>query len=116
MAGYDAGLTPVYIYQANVNDPKPIAAINKDIDNASGACIDSAGTLYVTNSSSGGSDVLEYALGQTKLLRVITKGIETPGYCAIDASGNFWVTNIGLDNVTEYLKGSTNPMTRSRRA
>jgi len=109
VAGYDAGLTPVYIYKANVNDPKPIAAISKDIDNASGACIDSAGTLYVTNSSSGGSDVLEYALGQTKLLRVITKGIETPGYCAIDASGNFWVTNIGLDNVAEYLKGSTKP-------
>ena len=56
-----------------------------------------------------GSWVSEYALGHTKPLRVITKGINTPAYCAIDASGNVWVSNIGLDDVAEYLKGSTTP-------
>lgn len=40
---------------------------------------------------------------------MITKDIDYPGYCAIDASGNLWVANIGGDDVTEYLKGSTKP-------
>jgi hypothetical protein len=106
VASFDLGLTPLRIYNANEKDPKPIAAISEDIDNARGVCIDSNGTLYVTNSSGSGSWVSEYALGQTKPLRVITKGIEYPGYCAIDASGNLWVANVGGINVTEYLKGS----------
>jgi hypothetical protein len=106
----DDGITPVAIYPANANDPKPIARISKDTDTGAGACIDGDGTLYVANESESGPGwVSEYALGQTKPLRVITKGINTPAFCAIDASGNLWVTNIGLDDVVEYLKGSTKP-------
>jgi hypothetical protein len=111
VASYDLGLTPLRVYNASEKDPKPIAAISKDIYNSRGVCIDGNGTLYVTNA--GGSNkgyVLEYTLGQTKKpLRIITKGIDYPGYCAIDASGNLWVANIGGVNVTEYLKGSTKP-------
>ena len=102
-------LTPLTIYRADAHDPKPIATISKGINNSRGTCIDSDGTLYVTNFASGTGWVSEYALGQTKLLRVISKGINFPGYCAIDASDNLWVTNLGGDNVTEYLKGSTKP-------
>lgn len=102
-------LTPLTIYHANVDNPKPVAKISKDIDNSRGTCIDSDGTLYVTNFATGTGWVSEYALGQTKPLRVITKGIAFPGYCAIDASGNLWVTNLGGDDVTEYLKGETKP-------
>lgn len=108
VASFDETLTPLRIYKALGDDPKPMAHINKDIDNSSGACIDGDGVLYVTNDASPGW-VSEYALGHTEPLRIITEGIDTPGYCAIDASGNLWVTNIGLDDVTEYLKGSTKP-------
>lgn len=108
VASFDETLTPLRIYKANASDPKPIATINKDIDNSSGVCIDGDGTLYVTNDASPGW-VSEYGLGHTKPLRVITKGINTPGYCAIDASGNLWVTNLGFNDVAEYPKGSTKP-------
>jgi hypothetical protein len=109
VTNFDQKLTPLAIYKAK-KGRKPIATISEDIDNSRGACIDGAGTLYVTNdplSSSGW--VSEYAFGQTTPSRVITEGINSPGYCAIDASGNLWVTNIALDNVTEYPKGSTKP-------
>lgn len=104
-------LTPLTIYRANARDPKPIATISKGINNSRGTCIDSDGTLYVTNFANGTGWVSEYALGQTKPLRLISKGINFPGYCAIDASDNLWVANLGGDNVTEYLKGSTKPHT-----
>jgi hypothetical protein len=110
VANYDLSGTPLGVYPANAHNPEPIATITKDIDNSRGVCIDNAGTLYVTNSPNSGTGwVSEYALGQTKPLRVISKGIDYPGYCAIDASGNLWVANIGGIDVTEYLKGSTKP-------
>jgi hypothetical protein len=110
VANYGLNVTPLTIYNANANDPKPIATISKDIDNSRGICLDSSGTVYVTNSPNSGTGwVAEYALGQTKPSRVITKGIDYPGYCAIDAAGNLWVANIGGLDVTEYLKGSTKP-------
>src|ERR1700722_8856947 len=105
---YDLTSTPLKIFKANADDSKPIATIRNDIDNSSGPCIDDDGNLYVTNPYESGW-VSEYALGHTKPLRVITKGIYTPAFCAIDASGNLWVTNMGLDDVAEYLKGSSKP-------
>lgn len=108
VTSYDLTSTPVKIFDAKSNDSKPIAPISKDIDNASGPCIDRDGNLYVTNAYESGW-VSEYALGHTKPLRVITKGIDTPAFCAIDASGNLWVTNMGLGDVAEYLKGSSKP-------
>ncbi len=107
VANIGLNLAPLTIYDADANNPKPIATISKGIDNSRGTCIDSDGTLYVTNFATGTGWVSEYALGQTKPLRLITKGIAFPGYCAIDASDNLWVTNLGGDDVTEYLKGST---------
>jgi hypothetical protein len=110
VANLDLTLTPLAIFDPRLNNPDPIATISKDIDNSLGACIDSAGTLYVTNHPlSGAGWVSEYALGNIKPVRVITKGINAPQYCAIDGSGNLWVTNSGLDNVAEYQKGSTKP-------
>jgi hypothetical protein len=110
VASYAETLEPLAVYNPKVDDPGPLATISKDIDNSTGVCIDDDGTLYVTNEASPGW-VSEYALGKTKPMRLITKGINTPAFCAIDASGNLWVTNIGFDDVAEYLKGSTNPHT-----
>jgi sugar lactone lactonase YvrE len=104
----DAIYNRVTVYEVKQKNPKPIAQITKDVNDAAGACVDKNGTLYVVNEAGPGW-ISEYALGHTKPLRVIIKGINTPAFCAIDASGNLWVTNIGLDNVTEYLKGSTKP-------
>jgi sugar lactone lactonase YvrE len=105
---------PIYnrvtVYDVNQKNPKPIAQITKDVNDAAGACIDKNGTLYVDNEAGAGW-ISEYALGHTKPLRIITRGINTPAFCAIDATGNLWVTNIGLDNVTEYLYGSKTPHT-----
>jgi sugar lactone lactonase YvrE len=110
VANYGLNAAPLTIYDANANNPKPIATISKDIYNSRGVCIDGSGTLYVTNSGNSGTGwVSEYAPGQTKPLRMITKGIDYPGYCALDASGDLWVANIGGDDVTEYLKDSTQP-------
>lgn len=108
VASYAENLQPLAIYKAKEDDPEPIATISKDIENSSGICIDGDGILYVSNDASPGW-VSEYALGHTKPLRVITKGINTPAFCAIDASGNLWVTNLGLRDVAEYLKGSSKP-------
>jgi hypothetical protein len=112
VANVDETLTPLGIYRANADDPKPLATISKDINNSLGACIDSDGTLYVTNApGSGPGWVSEYALGQTKPSRVITKGIGGPRYCAIDAMGNLWVTNSALVDVAEYARGAARPET-----
>lgn len=110
VANVDLTLTPLGIYRANVDNPKPVATIRKGIDNSLGVCIDSDGTLYVTNAPGSGSGwVSEYILGKTKPLRMITKGIGGPRYCAIDAAGNLWVTNSAIDDVVEYKKGATGP-------
>src|SRR5580698_290297 len=82
VGSYDLGATPLYIYLAQANNPEPLASIAKDIDTVSGLCLDSDGTLYVVNQSDGPGWISEYALGHTKPLRVITKGINTPAYCA----------------------------------
>jgi hypothetical protein len=110
VANADETLTPLGIYRANADDPKPLATISKNINSSLGACMDSEGTLYVTNApGSGPGWVSEYAFGQTKPSRVITKGIGGPRYCAIDAMGNLWVTNSALVDVAEYAKGATRP-------
>ncbi|MFY9884676.1 MAG: hypothetical protein WAK15_07865, partial [Candidatus Cybelea sp.] len=100
----------VTVYHASAKDPAPIATVSQDLDAPAGDCIDSHGTLYVTNEPiSGPGWVSEYPLGVSKPLRIITKGIDTPAYCAIDSNSNLWATNIGGANVTEYLYGSKRP-------
>lgn len=100
----------VSVYDATANNPKPIATISRDLNNAQRPCVDRSGVLYVPNDPpSGAGWISEYALGHTKPLRAITKGINSPAGCAIDASGNLYVTNIFGPNVTEYLKDSTKP-------
>lgn len=102
----------VRVYRANANDPNPLATISDGIENPPGACVDSQGTLYVTNEPSNGPGwVSEYPLGETTPSEIIKDGINTPAFCAIDAKGNLWVTNIGLDDVAEYPKGAKKPHT-----
>jgi sugar lactone lactonase YvrE len=102
----------VTIYDANANNPNPVAVITKDLFTPFGDCIDANGTLYVTNEpGSGPGWVSEYPLGKTIPSTIITKGINTPAFCAIDHQGNLWVTNISVPDVAEYKKGSTKPLT-----
>jgi serine/threonine-protein kinase len=99
----------VTVYNAQENNPAPIAVINASIFQPGGDCIDADGTLYVaSNPGSSLGWISEYALGTTTPLRIITQGINIPAFCAIDRMGNLWVTNAG-SGVTEYLKGSTDP-------
>jgi hypothetical protein len=102
----------VTVYHASAKGPAPIATISDGIDFPTGDCIDSEGTLYVTNQpASNGGWISEYPLGKTKASAFIKDGIVDAAYCAIDANGNLWVTNIGSSNVTEYLHGSKKPHT-----
>jgi hypothetical protein len=102
----DPDYTPVTIYEARENDPKPIATITKGIFEVAGDCVDSDGTLYVVDQ---GNAVREYALGKIKPFQIITKGLWTPAFCAIDPAGSLWVTNLSAHYLTEYKKGSTKP-------
>jgi len=100
----------VTVYHANGKDPAPIVAISDGLNSPVGDCLDSLGTLYVTNEPiANGGWVAAYPLGKTEPSMVITKGINTPAFCAIDSNGNLWVTNIGGPNATEYLYGSKKP-------
>ena len=105
----------VAVYDAAAKNPDPIAVITDGLEFPFGDCIDSDGTLYVTNAGFNEEGyVSEYAAGKTKVTRVITKGIYLPAYCAIDGAGDVWVTNLGPDigitgDVTEYEKGSRKP-------
>ena len=113
---YVTNQNPVYndvtVYHAGAKDPAPIAMISDDLNGPAGVCLDSQGTLYVTNQPNDGLGwVTEYPLGKTNPSKTITRGMNTPAYCAIDRSGNLWVTNIGGRNATEYLHGSKKPHT-----
>jgi|HubBroStandDraft_1064217.scaffolds.fasta_scaffold74282_2 sugar lactone lactonase YvrE len=100
----------VKIYRAEAKDPGPLAVITDKISTPNGDCIDSKGTLYVTNGPASGTGwISEYALGKTVASKVVTEGVNTPAFCAIDANGNLWVTNLGLNDVAEYLPGASKP-------
>ena len=102
----------VKIYRAEAKDPGPLAVITDKISTPNGDCIDSKGTLYVTNEPASGTGwISEYALGKTVASKVVTEGVNTPAFCAIDANGNLWVTNLGLNDVAEYLPGASKPYT-----
>jgi hypothetical protein len=104
--GYDS----VTVYHVKRRNPTPIATILDGLNSPTGDCLDSQGTLYVTNEPiSNGGWVSKYPLGKTEPSMTITNGINTAAYCAIDSAGNLWVTNIGGPNVTEYLRGSNTP-------
>jgi hypothetical protein len=113
---YVANATHAYdgvnVFRATGKDPNPLATITDGVEDPSGVCIDSLGTLYVANDPASGSGwISEFPLGKTAPTTKITEGISTPGFCAIDGKGNLWVTNIGLNDVAEYPKGSKKPQT-----
>jgi sugar lactone lactonase YvrE len=100
----------VKVYDPDAKDAVPVAVISDKINTPNGDCIDSKGTLYVTNEPSDGPGwISEYPLGKIVASKVITDGVSTPAFCAIDAEGNLWVTNLGLNDVAEYLYGSSKP-------
>jgi hypothetical protein len=102
----------VNVFHAAGKDRNSLVTITDGVEDPAGVCIDSLGTLYVTNDpNSGPGWISEYPLGRTAPTTTITDGISTPAFCAIDGKGNLWVTNIGLDDVAEYPKGATKPKT-----
>lgn len=98
----------IQIYDAKALNPVPIATIRLGVDQPYGDCIDSSGTLYVTNSQGW---VNEYELGKTRRHQKITKSIEEADACAIDPKGNLWVANLN-GYIVAYKKGSKVPYKR----
>ncbi len=102
----------VTVYHAKDKNPAPIATISDGLNSPAGDCLDSQGTLYVTNDPiSGPGWISEYPFGATTASKVVANGINTPAYCAVDGKGNLWVTNIGGPNATEYLHDTKKPHT-----
>jgi len=100
----------VLVFNARAKDPAAKRRITDSLNSTPGDCIDSTGTLYVTNQPpSGPGWVSEYLPGRSHPSRIITKGMHSPTFCAIDAGGNLWITNISGPNVTEFKKGATKP-------
>jgi sugar lactone lactonase YvrE len=95
----------IQIFDANAQNPTPIATIAWGINEPFGDCIDASGTLYVANSLGW---VSEYALGHTRSLRRITKGVGEPSACTIDSKGNMWLTNLS-GHIEKYKKDATSP-------
>ena len=95
----------IEVYDPNLSNPSPIAAITEGVVTPYGACLDKSGTLYVVNGVH--NTIPEYRKGQSAPYQVISKGLKNPAFCALDGAGNLWVTNTYGHNVTEYPKGST---------
>jgi hypothetical protein len=109
LSGIRAPYDQVNVYDTRAKNPSPLATITDGVSYPQSACMDSDGTLYVTNQGSGAGWVSEYPLGKTEPSATITDGISGPGFCAIDRDGNLWVANIFTSGVVEYEKGSTSP-------
>lgn len=68
-------------------------------------CTDSAGNLYVANSTD--NNVAVYAPGKLTPERVITDGVKGPMGLLMDGSGNLYVA--GSQSVTIYAAGASTP-------
>lgn len=103
----------VYVYNARLNNPPPLATITDKVFTPTVACLDSKGVLYVANSHAAPFPthgwISEYLPGQTKPSLIIRKGINVPYGCAIDANDNLFVSNAAGINITEYKPGQTEP-------
>jgi hypothetical protein len=85
-----------------------LRTIEKGISYPQGVAIDGSGTLYVLNYRFHPS-MTEYALGTTKPLRTVTRGISTqPIGMGIDKAGNSWVLDYG-GPLVRYKAGTVDP-------
>jgi len=71
--------------------------------------IDASDDLFVTNVTQ--SNVEEYAPGQDRPFRTITRGIGTPGGATVSEKGWLFVANYN-DTVVEFRLGSNRPSKR----
>jgi hypothetical protein len=85
-----------------------LRTIKKGISYPQKVAIDGSGTLYVLNFKVLLS-VTEYALGTTKLLRTVTRGISTESIgMGVDEAGNLWVLDFS-GPLVRYKAGNVDP-------
>ncbi len=87
------------------NSRKSIGTISEGVDNAYSLVTDSAGTLYVGNST---NTVTVYPAGKYKPSRTYTQGISGPAFMAIGPDGSLYVSNSN-QTVVQFLPGSMTP-------
>jgi DNA-binding beta-propeller fold protein YncE len=99
----------VQIYQTKKlkSNPQPIATFSTETGYPFAVAMDSHGTLYVADGCNG-SDVEEFAKGQTSNPAIITDGISDPSGLAIDASNTLYVSNYPAA-ITVYAYGESTP-------
>jgi hypothetical protein len=102
-----AAIPPGSIFEFNLSGTR-LRTIKKGISYVLGAAIDGSGTLYVLNFKFLLS-VTEYALGTTKPLRTVTRGISTePINMGVDKAGNLWVLDFD-GPLVRYKAGTVDP-------
>ena len=75
------------------------------LNNPTGAAVDSAGNLYVTDN--GHNRVLRLAAGSTTQSVLPFTGLNGPGSVAVDSAGNVYATDIQSNRVLRLAAGST---------
>jgi streptogramin lyase len=98
----------VLIYDLALFGVPQIGSITTGISGPRGLFLDTAGTLYVTNTSGG--TVTLYPAGATAPSLTLSQGLSQPVYAAADGQGNVWVTSRGTPpSIVIYPPGGTTP-------
>lgn len=101
----DPGNNAIYVFRADVNNPKRLATIS-DPNTPFGLALDAHGNLFVADTNAG--DIAVYKAGTTTLLRTLDFPESGPMTLAFNPHGVlFVVDSLGL--VAEYPPGKTSP-------
>jgi hypothetical protein len=109
----NAGSTgAVYVYATGGQGQAPIGAIVDGVAEPAGLAVDSAGSLYVSNSA--GNTVTVYPPGKLSPSATYTQGVSAPQGVAVGSDGTMYIANetgspSGTGSVTEYAPGSKTP-------
>jgi len=110
----DSSTYDVYIF---LSDRDKLVGTLTDQNNPAGLCADKVGDVYVTQLY--GHQIVEYAHGGTKPIKILSDPGYEPGACSFDpATGNLAVANIASDEFTQgnllvYPNATGTPVTYS---
>jgi serine/threonine-protein kinase len=101
------------VYEIKSGTSKAVNLGLSGLEDPTGAAVDPAGDLYVSDEAVGHFAVNAFHPGKASPFLTITSGLDGPYDLAFDAKSTLFVGNSEIDpgNVTEYAKGKTTPST-----